>query len=476
MYCVEDQWLVVDLDGTLLRSDMLYECFWSALSRDWKVSFRIPWEWMHGKPALKQYLANASNINVALLPYDEEVLSYIRRWKSQYGKVALVTATHQSIATSIASHLTLFDETHGSKGSLNLKGKAKGEFLVDRFGERKFAYIGDSYADLPVWGKASKAITVNAKNNLRRKVGGACTNTEHLSTSKHSVRDFLRAMRPHQWLKNVLVFLPMLAAHNLESLTLLLALLAFICFSLVASGIYILNDLMDLSADRQHSRKCYRPLASGDLPIAWGSVLPAILVGLGCLLSLAISHGFTLLILGYLLLTTAYSLILKRKPIIDICSLAALYTLRILAGAEATNIQLSVWMLSFSVFFFLSLAAVKRLAELVDAKESGKLQIGGRGYYVSDLPIVSNIAVAGGYLSILVMILYFSSSEVRVLYKYPEFLWGVGLVMLYWVSKVILLGQRGEMHHDPVVYAATDQESIICAIVVLFLLCAGTGV
>jgi 4-hydroxybenzoate polyprenyltransferase/phosphoserine phosphatase len=465
--------LIVDLDKTLLRSDMLFESFWSAFGRDWRSPFLSVAALTGGRASLKRHLAMASAVEAATLPYDPKVIAFVQAWRESGGRVALVTASDRDFAEAIAAHLDIFDEVYGSDGKLNLKGDSKGQFLEERFGPKGFAYIGDAKADLLVWKRAAKAITVNAPASLRREAERVCESTEHLVTDVKSVKPYIKAVRPHQWLKNVLVFLPMLAAHQLDAATFLLSLLAFVCFSLVASSVYVLNDLLDLASDRAHPRKKNRPFASGSIPIAHGTWMASGLLILGGLLAISISPAFLLAMLAYYLLTTAYSLHLKRRIVIDICVLAGLYTARIIAGAVATGIPLSVWLLAFSVFFFLSLAAVKRQAELIDSAERGNLKASGRGYHVDDLPIISMIAIGAGYVSVLVMTLYVNSPAVVELYAHPEALWGVCAVLLYWITRTVMVAHRGHMHDDPVVYAAKDRISQMCLLIILGFVVAG---
>ncbi|MEL6690421.1 MAG: UbiA family prenyltransferase [Pseudomonadota bacterium] len=468
------QVLVVDLDGTLLRSDMLYESFWSALGQSWQAPFRAASALQGGRAALKAHLAGASEVDAASLPYNDDVIAYVRDWRAKGGKTALVTATDSAIAGEIAAHLDLFDEVHGSDGDTNLKGETKARFLVDRFGAEGFAYMGDATADLPVWSQAAKAVTVNAPETLRRNAAKAAGEVEHLGTAGTALQPYLKAMRPHQWLKNLLVFLPMLAAHQFDGGTILAALLAFISFSLVASSVYVLNDLLDLAADRAHPRKRLRPFAAGTIPIAHGTFMAAGLLGLGALIALLVGGNFLLLMVAYYMMTTAYSLALKRRLVIDICVLAGLYTMRILAGGAATGLPLSVWLLAFSVFIFLSLAAVKRQAELIDAANRGQLEASGRGYQVDDLPIISMIAIGAGYVSVLVMTLYVNSPAVLELYGAPEALWGVCAILLYWVTRMVMKTHRGEMNDDPVVFAVTDRTSQICVATMFAFVVLGT--
>lgn len=459
--------LVVDLDGTLVQSDMLYESFWSALGQDFRAPLLAARHLRSGKAELKRYLAKNERIDTATLPYDAGIIEFIKNWRSEGGQTALVTATDSAIAKKVSDHLGLFDEVYGSDGKSNLKGPRKASFLEDRYGRGNFTYMGDAFADLPVWKAAKKAITVNASPKLQRQAESVSSEVEHLQTHKTLTNTYIRALRPHQWLKNTLVFVPMMTAHQFDGQTTLLSLLAFLAFCMIASGVYVLNDLLDLSADRAHPRKRHRPFASGAIPISSGTwMIAALLLG-GSLLALSVSASFFLVLLAYFATTTAYSLVLKRQIVLDICVLAGLYTMRLVAGAAATDIPLSVWLLAFSIFFFLSLAAVKRQAELVDSASRGVLINTGRGYLVGDLPIISIIAISAGYVSVLVMALYVNSPTVVDLYAEPKALWGVCAVLLFWITRTVMVAHRGNMHDDPVVYAAKDRVSRLCFVVIL---------
>ncbi len=460
--------LVVDLDGTLIRSDTLYETFWAGMAEDWRTLFTALSALGQGRAALKRRLALRARLDPERLPYNAAVLERIRTWRAAGGRAVLVTAADQALARSIADHLQLFDEVHGSDGRNNLKGPAKARFIAERYGEAGYAYIGDSAADLPVWKGAQKAITVDASPRLRRRVAALGGETEDI----HSDRGWawLAQLRPHQWLKNVLVFVPMLAAHAPSAPNLAGALLAFVAFSLVSSSGYVLNDLMDLAADRAHPRKCNRPLASGRLPIARGTLMMPLLLAAGLILA-ALGGGLLLAVIaGYFVLTTAYSTFLKQHAIADIGTLAALYTLRIIAGGAATGIAPSVWLLAFSMFFFFALAAVKRLAELVDLSRRGGAATKRRGYLVDDLPLVAQMTTASGYISVLVLALYLNSPAVQELYGAPWLLWGICLVLMYWISRIVLVAHRGLMNDDPVIYAVREPKSLAC--ILLAGLCA----
>lgn len=466
--------LVVDLDGTLLRSDMLHESFWSALGQDWRSPIHATLALRKGRAELKRYLSAVADVDVTTLPYNTDVIKYIRARHDEGIRTALVTASDQTLADEIGTHLDIFDEVHGSDGETNLKGARKARFLKDKFGDKRLAYMGDSTADLAVWDKVDLAITVNASEAVQAQVEKLSTPAEQFDTPAQSLKPYLKALRPHQWLKNILVFLPMLAAHQITGSTFFTSLMAFVAFSLIASSVYVLNDLLDLAVDRAHPRKRFRPFAAGSIPIAHGTGMAAGLLAAGVLIAMLLGAAFFVTMLVYYLATLAYSLNLKRRAVVDICVLAGLYTMRIVAGGVATGIELSVWLLAFSIFFFFSMAAIKRQAELVDMAERGKLDASGRGYTVKDLQIISMMALAAGYVSILVMALYVNSPAVVELYATPATLWGICFILLYWISRMAMITHRGHMNDDPVLFAAKDRNSQICAVMIFALALGGT--
>ena len=467
--------LAVDLDGTLIKTDLLYESLWAALSAGPYQALLALLALRHGRARLKSELARRVDLRPSDLPYNDSVVSFIRAWRDEGGRCALVTASDKRFAQSIADHLGLFDEVYASDGQRNIKGQAKADLLIAKFGEGGFDYIGDSQADLPVWKCARQAITVGLSRSLKRRVEAVSQDVNHLEASTVRWQPYVRALRPHQWLKNILILLPALAAHDLSQATWSAAILAFLSFCFVASSVYIQNDLLDLGADRAHPRKRSRPFASGEVPLSHGTLMAPILLCLGVLLALVIGHHeFFAVLVGYYALTLAYSFVLKRKLVIDICALAGLYTLRILAGGAATGLPLSVWLLAFSIFLFLSLAAVKRQAELVDGVKSGRMEISGRAYAVADLPIISTMALASGYVAVLVLALYVNSDAVTVLYTNAELLWVVCPVLLYWVSRMVMIAHRGSMDDDPIVYAVRDRVSLLCGLVVVGAVVAGS--
>jgi len=451
--------LVVDLDGTLSRTDTLHEAVLGLLARRPMMAFRLPGWLKGGRAAFKAQVAEAHLVAGADLPLNETVVDLVRQARADGRPTALVSAADQRQAEAAAGELGLFDDIIGTRDGLNLKGDNKADFLVERFGAGGFDYVGDSSADVAVWAKARRALTVGADPALRRAAETANAQTDHLSPPDARPRHMLRAMRPHQWSKNALLFLPALAAHDFGTLGAVLA--AFVAFCLTASAVYVINDLLDLSADRAHPTKCRRPFAAGHLSAADGVVLAAGLLGVALVISLL---GTSALFLGvlfvYLASTFAYSLWLKRKLLVDVLTLAGLYTIRIIAGGVAAAVILSPWLLGFSMFLFLALAAVKRQAELTEQMTSGRTSA-RRAYKVEDLPILRGIALSGGMAAVMVLALYIASDAVQLLYGMPELLWLVCPIVLYWILRMVMMTHRGYMTDDPIVFAASDRVSLI---------------
>ncbi len=459
----------VDLDGTLIRSDMLLEGFWAAFARDWRTPFLAATALLRGKAALKERIAAMAPVDPAALPYNDAMLDRLRRARAEGQITVLVTAADRRHAQAVADHLGLFDAVHASDGQTNLSGAAKAALLRAKYGGERVIYAGDSVKDLPVWQDTAGAITVGAGPALRARVQAMRPGAEHIGPpgggSAARARAALRAMRPHQWLKNLLVFGPMLAAHDFAGLTFLQTALAFVAFSMVASAVYLLNDLLDLAADRAHPRKRFRPLASGALPIPRAMAMTPVLLLAGLLTALLLAPAFLLVLAGYFALTLTYSLWLKRKALVDICVLASLYVLRIIAGGMATGIELSVWFLAFSLFLFLALAAVKRQAELVDMTERGTETTAGRGYHATDLPIVSQIAIASSFVTVLVLMLYLTDPGIRMQAYNPLVIGTACLVLIYWLTRMVMLAHRGQMEDDPLVFSLRDPVSLMALVV-----------
>ncbi|MEO0361395.1 MAG: UbiA family prenyltransferase, partial [Pseudomonadota bacterium] len=454
--------LVVDMDGTLVRTDTLHEALFSLASSSPGALLGLIGPLREGKPAFKRAVADRRIADAEALPLDEDVVEIVRKARAEGRRTALVSASDHRQVEAVAARVGLFDEAHGTGGAdvgdANLGGAAKADFLVRRFGEKGFDYVGDAKADVPVWAAARRAITVRGDEALRRAAEGANADVEHVGGGAARLKPYLKALRPHQWSKNMLVFMPMLAAHAMGAWPQAIA--AFVAFSLTASSVYLINDLMDLAADRAHPRKRKRPFASGDIPLAHGVVLAPALVLVALILSALFTPPLFLAALAvYYIATFAYSFALKRRLIVDVCTLAGLYTMRLVAGAAAATVPLSPWILAFSMFLFLALAAVKRQAELTDQAKSGKAGASGRAYMVEDLPVLRGIALSAGNAAVLVLALYINSDAVAELYLRPETLWLICPLLLYWVSRIVMITHRGNMTDDPIVFAARDRIS-----------------
>lgn len=465
--------LCVDLDGTLIHSDLLLESFLLLIKRNPLYLLLVPFWLMQGKAGLKRQIASRVQLDGSALPYTKPLLDWLRGQKEQGRAVWLCTASDSRLAQAVADHVGFFDGVMASDGQLNLSGANKAAELVKRFGDKGFDYCGNEKVDLAVWRHARAAIVVNAGASLVA-AAGEVTKVEHaIAPMPGGLKVVLKALRVHQWAKNALIFVPVAAAHQLGvSQALINSLVAFIAFSLCASSVYLLNDMLDLAADRQHHSKCKRPFAAGQLSLLFGLMaaptLLLVAIGLACLLPIK----FMLVLAAYYVATLAYSFGLKQLVMIDVLALAGLYTVRIVAGAAATGIALSFWLLMFAIFIFLSLAIVKRYAELYVMRQQGKLKAKGRGYQVDDLALLQSLGGASGYLSILVLALYVNSPDISVLYKHPKMAWALVPIMLYWISRIWMQTHRGQMHDDPLVFALKDKVSLLtglAAAIVLWL-------
>lgn len=451
--------LVVDLDGTLCRTDTMHEAILYLATNQPLDLLKVPGWIARGKTELKAELADRVVLEADDLPLNHEVIGLLEKSRAEGRRTALVSASDHRQVTAVAEATGLFDEAYGTAEGRNLKGATKAAFLTDLYGPRGFDYIGDVKADIPVWQAANAAITVGASPTLKQAAQTVNANTTHISQPNGQARAILKALRPHQWAKNMLLFLPLLAAHDFSQL--FPVVLAFVAFCLTASSVYVINDLMDLAADRTHPRKRLRPFASGVLSAGQGAAMAAVLIPLALLFGLGTGKPVYIAILGiYFAATFAYSLWLKRKLIIDVLMLGGLYTTRIVAGGAAGAIVLSPWMLGFSMFLFLGLAAVKRQAELMDQMATGRTS-SGRAYNVEDLPVLRGIALTAGQASVLVLALYISSDVVSGRYAFPSLLWLICPLLLYWFLRMVMKTHRGDMPDDPIVFAMTDRVSLL---------------
>ncbi|QWT18700.1 UbiA family prenyltransferase [Bacillus sp. NP157] len=457
--------LCVDLDGTLIRSDLLIESALALLAKN-PLSIISMFAWLlRGKAYLKKQIALRVEIDPVALPYNTEILGWLVEQRKER-LVVLCTASDVKLAAPVAAHADVFDDLIASDGDVNLSGSNKANVLVERFGEKAFDYIGNAPVDLAVWKHARAALVVESGHALSDAAAKVATVERRFEVRRGGLRVWAKALRVHQWIKNVLVFLPLLASHRIFDVDAVVATaLAFFCFGLCASSVYLTNDLLDLAADRQHHRKRNRPFAAGTLPLIAGPILTVVLLVAGFSLAFAVSHQFVAVLLGYYVLTTAYSFQLKRMMMLDVVVLATLYTTRILAGTAAIHSKPSFWLLAFSMFIFLSLAMVKRYVELLALQASGKVKASGRGYDVEDIPLVQSLGASSGYLAVLVLALYVDSTASMKLYEHPHYLWMLCPLLLYWISRTWAIAHRGVMHDDPVVFAVMDRTSRIIGLI-----------
>jgi 4-hydroxybenzoate polyprenyltransferase len=428
---------------------------------------------MCGKAYLKERLAERVMLDVKTLPYDSTILEFLEKERTEGREIILATASHRIYAERISDYLGVFDRVIATEAGVNLSRHNKSDALVREFGKQGFDYAGNSAADLPVWSVARRAYIVNPEYGVVARARGNGNVEQVLRSKEGGLGVWVKALRLHQWMKNLLIFVPLLASHKVGDSDLLLnAILAFICFGLCASSVYLLNDLLDLPDDRLHPTKRYRPFASGALSIKFG------ILGIPALLTLAFSSVLWLLpwrvsiVMGlYYVLTLAYSLFIKRISILDVILLSILYTLRIVVGTFACHLQLTFWMLVFSMFIFLSLALSKRYTELREVQsEEDNQKCRGRGYYPGDLQMISSLGAAAGYLSVLVLALYTQERSTTMLYRHPQVIWLACPILLFWISRTWMLTQRGEIHEDPVLFAVKDRVSLVlgCVLGVIF--------
>jgi 4-hydroxybenzoate polyprenyltransferase/phosphoserine phosphatase len=470
--------LVVDLDGTLLCVDSLIEMFVVNLLRQPWAAVKALFALLRGRGSFKRRIAEINLMDVTLFPVHRELLAYLREQKAKGRELFLVTAADQDMANTFANQLGIFSDTTGSIAGRNLKGSRKLAYLEYRFPDG-FSYAGDSAADIPIWRAARTMILVGANGSTRRALADLDDRIEREFRPEWvGPRPWLKALRVHQWAKNLLLFMPLLLAHKYgDPAAIITALLAFPFMGLVASGTYLLNDLSDLDADRAHPTKRDRPVASGTIGAGSALIVALVCVGLGLLGALSISLQFLLMMLIYFAATLAYSLVIKRIAMLDVVTLGGLYTLRVMMGTVAINIGLSPWLLMFSLFFFLGFSLAKRYVEIVTTAEvnSGNEFIRGRGYKFTDGPLLLTFGITTSVVAVLILTLYIANDAFPTgAYRAPQLLWLIAPIVLLWTMRVWLLCYRGEMHDDPVAFAVTDRVSWLLGFLVMLSFVAAT--
>jgi 4-hydroxybenzoate polyprenyltransferase len=482
--------LCVDLDGTLVKSDTLVDSVLALARQHPALLLKIPGWIAQGKAAFKRHVTSSIELNVVHLPYNRELLQYIEQQHATGRPIYLATAADTALAQRVAEHLGLFTGVMASTGTVNLAGKNKLAAFRESFGN-DFTYIGNALPDASLLANCLDPMVANPTSSLKAALRkDKVTPVRSFIDAPSPLKAWLKAIRLHQWAKNVLIFLPLLLAHDWSTGTILGALIAFVSFGLCASATYIVNDLLDLEADRKHLKKRRRPFAAGDLSALSGVTVVAAFLLSSLALAIALPHVAAAVsgaqILGrpyyflewlaiYAVTTSAYSFALKRMVLVDVVVLSGLYTIRILAGSAATGVAVSAWLAGFSIFFFLSLAFVKRFAELEGLRQRDtsstptSAQIQGRGYIVSDIEQLRSFGSASGYASVVVLTLYISNISAFQLYQHPNRLWLLVPVLLLWISRLWLLASRGQLDEDPVVYAITDRKSLFMGLLVVLI-------
>lgn len=469
--------LVVDLDGTLIKTDLLVETAFSFFGQDPTRAGSLIGMLFRGKAAFKAYIAAATDINAALLPYDERVIDLIQQARSAGRPVYIASASNERYVNAVAGHLGLFDGWFASTATENLSASAKAQRLVEAFGPAGFDYIGNGTADLAVWSKSRKRIAVQPSSAVEGKLLALDPSAVILRRDGFPMRYWAKLLRVHQWAKNGLVFVPLVTSQSFDLVSLGQALMAFVAFSLAASGIYLINDLVDLDADRNHRSKKHRPLAAGTIPVLDAIIVAPLLVAIAVLGSFLLNPWFGAALLAYIALSTSYTFVLKRKMMIDLITLAVLYTLRVVGGAAAIAVPVSEWLLAFSLFLFFSLALIKRYTELAVRLDANLPNPTNRNYRKIDLDVIAALAAASGLNAITVFTLYISSDNVRQMHSHPKVLWLICPILMYWIGRILMLAHRRELNDDPIVFALKDVNSLACgaAIAVIFWLSA-TGI
>jgi 4-hydroxybenzoate polyprenyltransferase len=454
--------LYVDLDGTLVKSDTLVDSLLVLMRTKPVQLLQLPGRVLHGKAAFKSFVTETITLDVTHLPYNRGLLQYLQKERAGGREMYLATGADVRLARRVADHLGIFSGVLGSDGTTNLTGTNKLDRMRNHSNAGGFDYIGNARADLTLLAASKEPMVANPSLGLRMglRARGIRPTREFVERS-HPLKSLVKAIRVHQWAKNLLLFMPLLLAHGFSLVRFLPALLGFTCFSLTASATYIVNDLLDIEADRRHPRKRLRPIASGDLTAFAGMAIVTVFLLLALLTARLLPVTFYFWLLLYLATTLAYSTYLKRVALVDVLVLAGLYTLRLQAGGAATNTPISHWLAGFSIFLFLSLAFVKRFAELENLRASGATPKNGRGYLVADIHQLRSFGTSSAFAAVVVFANYISGRDVVVLYREPHFLWLIVPLMILWLCRVWLLASRGELNEDPVIFAITDRMSLL---------------
>lgn len=463
--------LCVDLDGSLIRSDLLFESFLKLIKLKPHYLFLVPLWLRRGKAYLKAQIASRVELAVDRLPYNEELLAYLQQERDER-EIILATASHHRYAQAVSEHLGLFDDVQATEGAVNLSSGNKAARLNELYGRGQYDYVGNDGKDWPVWADCRQAYLVSGNRRFIDECRRRVQPVRVFEAPEPALKTWLKALRVHQWTKNLLLFVPFVLDHRFGDIhSFIVLFFCFLCFSFLASATYIFNDLLDLEADRNNASKMSRPFAAGTIPIVQAFGMMAILLGAVFLMLLFLPGIFSVVVALYFVVTVSYSFVIKTIPIMDVCCLAALYTIRVIGGGLVIGTEFSFWLLAFSMFFFLSLALAKRVSELKNIEKKAGQSAQGRGYTTGDTDLLLMMGVTSGYLAVLVVAFYINSTKVVAMYAHAEILWLICPVLLYWVGRVWLYTARGRMNEDPIIFAIKDRGSraamVVCMLVML---------
>ena len=458
--------LFVDMDGTLFKSDLLFESLIWLLRNDLStLLFQVPCWLFFGKAKFKQKLASKVTLNIETQPLSEQFTDYIKREVERGRRAVLISASHESVVRKASTHLDVFIDAIGTDGTTNLKGEAKLQHILHLCGSQPFSYAGNSKDDIPIWLAADEVICVNTSPSVIRKIKRE-TDSKMLvfDSPDNPWKTFMRSLRPHQWLKNSLIFLPLILSHQLLSFKAFLnTSVGFISFCFVASAVYLLNDLIDIENDRNHPEKIKRPFASGNLNLIWGMAVPILLLA-GFAIGHTLGNQFTKTLIIYWLLTVFYSFFLKRFFLLDALILSILYGLRIVIGSAAINVDTTSWLLNFTLSLFLGLAFLKRYVELSNQRRLGNTRFIGRGYHIKDLSLISCLGVISNLISVVIFGFYITAQETAQLYENFEILWVINLIISCLLVRTWRLAYSGRIQEDPVLFVLSDRFSQIASV------------
>lgn len=465
--------LFVDLDGTLLFNDSVQEVFWRLVfTKPWHAIIAVYILLSKGRAPFKDYIAKHVKLSGIQWPINPDVLKLLNAEKSRGRKIILLTASNEKIAKAIAAPLEIFDKIVGSTSSRNFKGGEKLSWINSNFHAEPFMYAGNSTDDFILWGRAAEAIVVNPSSYIYEHAQKICKKVRLIQNLPQHFKTWAKLLRVHQYSKNLLLFVPLLLSGQLWHWHLFsTCLLAWVCFSATASAAYIINDLVDLDSDRAHSTKKNRPLAAGLLNISeaalWVLGLFVVTI-LGCL---HLPFLFSVTLAGYFALTLAYSFYIKRVAILDVFVLSFLYLSRLLAGSVATMVVFSNWLIAFTLFFFLSLAYLKRFIEIERTTQNAKIK--GRGYFKKDRELVKTSGLSLGFLSVVIFSLYLNANISETIYKHPNGLWCIAPALLYWINHLWHCAVHNKIHDDPIEFALKDKLSLCLGgfIFIIIMLC-----